>query len=157
MFDQRVDQRDKRRGMHVAAGGDLVGVETLIILLARIFERVIFCVIALDDHASFFFAPAGATRDLGQQLKGSLGGAEIRHTKSGVDRYYADQSYVVKVVALGDHLCADHQINVSAGEFVDQLLKLPRRRVVSRSRRETRSFGYISFNSASICSVPSPT
>src|SRR5262249_49751327 len=69
--------------------------------------------------------PAGAARDLGQQLKRSLGGAEIRHTKSGVYRDNADQSYVVKVVSLGDHLRAHHQVNVPAGEFVDQLFKTP--------------------------------
>src|SRR5262245_9925806 len=111
--------------MHVAAEVDLVVVELFVILPARVFERVIFGVITLDDYAPGFFAAARAARDLGQQLKSPLGGAEIRHAEPGVYGDHADQSHVVEVVPLGDHLRADHQVDVAGGEFVDQLFKAP--------------------------------
>ncbi len=109
--------------MHCLAKVDLVLIELLIILFAGELKRVMFSVIALNDYAASFFTAAGTTRDLGQELKSPFGSAKIGHAQTGIDRDNADQRDIMKVVALGDHLSTDHEIDISAGELIEQFFE----------------------------------
>ena len=70
----------------------------------------------LQDDAAGGIAAAGAAGDLGDQLEGALGGAEIGEGQGGVAADDADQRDVGIIQALGDHLRAEHHLHFAAGE-----------------------------------------
>ena len=73
-------------------------------------ECVVIGVDGLDEHLPGQVSAARAARHLGQQLKRSLGGAEIRHPQSDVGGHHAHQRDVRNVVTFGDHLRADQNV-----------------------------------------------
>src|SRR5262245_28961592 len=98
-------------------------VKFLIILFARIFERVAISMIALDNYSAGFFAASSTAGDLGEELKCPFGCAEIGHAQTGIDRNHTDQRHVMKVVTLGNHLRSYHEVNRAAREFIEKPLE----------------------------------
>ncbi len=84
----------------------------------------------LHDHAPRRRAPAAAG-ELGDELEGTLLGAEVRHREAGIGVDDCGEGDVVEVVPLGDHLSAEQDGAVGAAEALQRLLKLggPGRRV----------------------------
>src|SRR5207344_759810 len=76
-LDDSVDKGNGRRILHSAAEGDFVLVERVVVLPARMADAVMVRIQRLDDRFTLNFSPSGTPRDLRQQLKGSLRGAEI--------------------------------------------------------------------------------
>ena len=70
-------------------------------------------------------AAAGASGHLGQQLKGALGGAKVRHAQADVGGDHAHQRHVGNVVALGDHLRAHQNVVIALAEILQDGLVLP--------------------------------
>ena len=73
-----------------------------------------------DDHALEVPA-AGATGDLGEQLEGALGGAEIRQLQRKVGVDDADEGHAREVEALGDHLRAEEHVVFTGAEVRQDL------------------------------------
>ena len=79
----------------------------------------------LDDHPARFLAPAGPAGDLGDQLEGLLRRPEIRHIESAVGPHHPDQGDMGEMVALGDHLGADQDIDLPRPHRLEDLQKVP--------------------------------
>ena len=73
-----------------------------------------------DDHA-FEVTPAGATGDLGEQLEGAFGGAEVRQLQREVGVDDAHQGHAREVEALGDHLRAEEHVIFTGTEIGEDL------------------------------------
>ena len=63
--------------------------------------------VGLDQDFTGFFRAPGAPRYLGNQLREVLGGAKVGAEQGLVGIENADQGQIGKVMALGQHLCAD--------------------------------------------------
>ena len=66
--------------------------------------------------------PAG---HLGQQLKGALGRAEIRHAQADVGGHDAHQRDVRNVVSLGDHLRAHEDVVAAFAKAREDRFEVP--------------------------------
>src|SRR5204862_6432850 len=75
--------------------------------------------ISLQHDFAWDCSAAGSACNLGQQLKGALGGAEIREAECVVCSNYADQGHTVDVVAFGDHLSANQQVQFTRVQSVE--------------------------------------
>src|SRR5690606_42073957 len=58
--------------------------------------------LGLHQHPTGFLSPARASGDLGEQVEGALGRAEIRQRQRGVGEHHAHQRHAGKIVPLGD-------------------------------------------------------
>src|SRR5260370_31389784 len=99
-------------------------VEGDVVLLDGVLNRVMFGIKSLNKYPAGQFAAAGAASDLGHQLEGAFGGAEVRHGQRTVG---ADDSYerdAMKIVAFGEHLRADKNIQRAVSESAERLLEL---------------------------------
>ena len=81
-------------------------------------------VVALHQHPAGVLPAAGAAGDLGEQVKGALGGAEVGQRQRGVGQHHAHQRHAGKVVALGHHLGAHQHVDLSPGERREQVGQL---------------------------------
>src|SRR5215467_10371093 len=88
--------------------------ERCVVLLDRILNRVVIGIVSLDQHSTGQVTAASAAGYLGEQLEGTLGGAEIRHAERSVRADHSDQSDAMKIVALRQHLCPDQNIQCPA-------------------------------------------
>src|SRR5439155_9281390 len=70
-------------------------------------------------------AAARPARRLGEELKRALGGAKVRQPESHIRGYDAHQRHAGKVVALGDQLGADQDIDLARAEVGKDFLELP--------------------------------
>ena len=75
----------------------------------------------LNDRLAGTLAAPGAAGDLRQQLERALGRSEVREAEADVGGDHADQRHVGKVVALGDHLRADQDVDFAARDFLERL------------------------------------
>ena len=66
----------------------------------------------LQQGAARLFAAPGAARHLIEQLKRALGGARIAIGQADIGVHHADQSQKRKIMALGDQLRADDEIEL---------------------------------------------
>ena len=114
MFDQYIRQHGCGRIVQQAAIAQFLFDEAEIIMLGGAANGVVIQVVRLHQYASGQFATAGAARDLGKQLKDAFGGAEVGQAERMIDPQHADQRDAVDVVAFGDHLRADQQIDFAA-------------------------------------------
>ena len=112
--------------------------------------------VGLDQHASHPLAASRAARHLGQQLKGALRGAKVGQVERQIGEHHADQRHARQVEALGDHLRADHHVDLAAAQALDQLRRIPRRPLVSLSIRSIRACGSIAASASVSRSVPKP-
>ena len=83
---------------------------------------------------------SGAARDLGQQLKGALGGAKVGDVQADVGADHAHQRHRRQVEALRHHLRADQHVGLALQEGGEDLLvRVACRCVTSRSQRSVRA------------------
>ena len=75
----------------------------------------------LDEHAAGLVAAAGAAGDLLDLLEAALGGAKIAAGEAEVGIDHADQRQVGEVIALGDQLRADHDVDRARLHRADEL------------------------------------
>src|SRR5215213_124576 len=115
VYEQR-RERDEGRVTQVAPVAYLLLEEALVVLRARVAERVVLGVVSLNQNAAGKAAASGASGDLSYELKCPLGRAEVRERESRVYGDDADQRHVREVVALCDHLRADEHVELSRGE-----------------------------------------
>ena len=101
-------------------------------------------------------AAARAAGDLREQLERALGRAEVGQPEADVRRDDADERHAREIVALGDHLRADEDVDARRANVGEHAAIAPRRRMVSRSTRATRALGKSARSSASTRSVPKP-
>ena len=76
-------------------------------------QGVVLRMARLDQHPAALGPPARAAGHLGEELEGSLGGAEIGQVEAGVGVHHADQRDVGEVEPLRDHLGADQEIHLA--------------------------------------------
>ena len=81
----------------------------------------------LDEHAAGLVAAAGAAGDLLDLLEAALGGAEVAAGEAEVGVDHADQRQVGEVIALGDQLRADHDVDRAGLHRADELGRAQRR------------------------------
>ena len=77
--------------------------------------------VGLEQHPPRSLAPPGAARDLVEQLEGALGRAQIAALEAEIGIDHADQGQHGKVMAFGQHLGADDQIDLARRDLLDQL------------------------------------
>lgn len=65
----------------------------------------------MDEDFAFEFAASGAPGDLGEELEGALGGAEVGDVEADVGVEDTDEGDVGEVEAFGDHLGADEDVD----------------------------------------------
>src|ERR1700733_6815803 len=68
-------------------------------------------------------AAPGATGDLGEELEGAFGGAKIGAAEGEIGSYDSDERDALEIVALGDHLRADEDIDLTFRECAEHLLE----------------------------------
>ena len=78
----------------------------------------------LDEDVAGLLAAPGAARDLADLLEAPLGGAQVaaREAEVGID--HADQGELGEVIALGDELGADDDVDRARLHAVDELRRL---------------------------------
>ena len=64
----------------------------------------------LNKHLPRAFSPSGPPGHLGQKLEGALAGVIFRKKEAEVRGHHSHESDLGKVVAFGDHLGADKNI-----------------------------------------------
>ena len=81
-------------------------------------------VLGLHQYPPALGPPPGPARDLGDELEGPLGRAEIREMKASIGVDHPNQSHVRKVDALGDHLGPDQHVDLAlADPFEDPVMR----------------------------------
>ncbi len=121
---QEIGHRGKRRVVHPFAEAHLFVAKGVVIMLGGILDGIVIGKICLQDYFARQIAPTGSSGDLGKQLEGAFGGAEIRKSERKVGAYDADQRYSVHVVTLGDHLCAHQQIEFARIKSIEHAFEV---------------------------------
>src|SRR5581483_3885758 len=93
-------------------------------MLRRILHSVMLGEIGLQYDFAGSFPPPGTPRNLGQELKRTLGGAEIRQAECHVRADYADKSHPMDIVAFGDHLGSDKQVEFACIQCAQHTLEI---------------------------------
>src|SRR5882672_4920238 len=110
--------------MHPLAITDFLIVEAAVVVPLREFYGVVLGIICLQNHLAGSLAASRASGDLGEKLKGALGGAEVRKPEGEVGADYSHQCDTVHVMPLGDHLRAYQQIDLIGMELIEHPLKI---------------------------------
>src|ERR1051325_4110170 len=79
---------------------------------------------SLYDDFAFDVAAAGAARNLGEQLKGALAGAEIWLVQRQIGVNDPDQSDIGEVETLGNHLRAEQDVNFAGAEIAQDAAEI---------------------------------
>src|SRR5690348_17939811 len=95
-----------------------------VVLFDRILDGVMFRIKRLDKNAAGQLAAAGAAGHLRQQLERALGSAKVRQAQRRIGADHADKSDAMKIMALGEHLCADENIERAIGKCTQRFLIL---------------------------------
>src|SRR6185369_8962067 len=106
----------ERRIPHLLPELELALEERAVVLPARELHAVVTGVDRLHDGRAGLVAPAGATDDLGEELKRTLRRAEIRQAEADIRGHDADERDAREVVALRDHLRPHEDVDVSGAE-----------------------------------------
>ena len=75
----------------------------------------------LDQHAARLVAAPGAAGDLLDLLEAALGGAQVAALQAEIGIDHADQGQVGEVIALGDQLGADDDVDLACLHRRDEL------------------------------------
>ncbi len=110
--------------VHPAAKAEFFFVEAGEIVLRGVLHGVVVGKISLQHDFAWDFSAAGSAGNLGEQLKGALGGTEIREAECVVCAYHAHQGHTVDVVAFGDHLSANQQVQFTRVQSVEGALEV---------------------------------
>ena len=105
----------------LAPKGDLVFVKALIVVSTRRLNGRVVGRVGLDDDLAPQDASPGAPRHLGQQLESPLPGAKVGQVDDRVGGDDAHQGHAGQVQALGDHLCADHDVGLAVDKAIEDL------------------------------------
>lgn len=106
----------------LASSSDLGSVEALVVVLRGETDRGVVGLIGLQDHFAGRFCASRPSRDLREQLKGTLRCTEIRKRQALVGENDTDQGHPCDVVPLGHHLRTDHDIDLAIAETVENFL-----------------------------------
>ena len=118
-MDEDVGERGERWIAHGAAEVHLARGEAGVVVLAGELVDVVVGLVGLDEDASGFVAAAGAAGDLGEELEDALRSAEVWEAEGEVGADDADEGDAVDVVALGDHLRADEEIDFAGVQALE--------------------------------------
>ena len=143
--------------MRGLARGDLGGVEGLAVLRDQRAHHRMLGLVRLQQAAADAFAATGAAEHLMQQLEGALGGARVAVVEAEISIDHTDQVEHREVMALGDELRADDDVEAAGGDvlqFGAQPIHRSDKIVESTS---TRACGNNSPTSSSRRSTPGPT
>src|SRR5215472_2689200 len=100
----------KRRIGHDAAEVELALEKGRVVLVNGVLHGVVLWVVGLNQHAAGEIAAAGAAGDLREELEGALGGTKVGHGERRVCTDDTDECDAMEVVALGEHLRADEEV-----------------------------------------------
>src|SRR5579871_4570846 len=103
-------QRGVRRVVHPTAEAKLLLVKAYKIMARGVLHCVVILKIRLQDDFAGRLSASCASGYLRQQLKSSFRSPEIRQPESDIGPDNAHESNTVNVVAFGNHLRADHQV-----------------------------------------------
>src|SRR5206468_11102186 len=95
-----------------------------VVLADGVPHGVVIGVVGLNEDAAGKIAAAGAAGNLREELKGALGGAEVGHGEGRVGADDADEGDAMEVVAFGEHLRADEEVERACGESAECFLIL---------------------------------
>ena len=77
--------------------------------------------ISLHKNFACCFTTTRTTSDLGQELKGPLACAEVRHMEREIGVDDSDQRHIRKMQTLRDHLGADEDVDLARAEVTQRL------------------------------------
>ena len=112
--------------------------------------------VGLDQDAARLVAAAGAAGDLRDLLEAALGGAQVAAGKAEVGIDHADQGEVGEMIALGDELGADDDVDLARLHRADELGRLGGDQIVSEVTIAVRASGKSAATSSAIRSTPGP-
>ena len=121
-----------------------------VVLIQERLEQRMIGIPGLDQHAARALRPTGTARDLDQNLRLALAGAEVGAEEAGVERRRWRRGDARKVVPLGQHLRAAEDRGALSLDSGQRRVEVEMERVVSRSMRITGTSGKWP---ASACSV----
>jgi hypothetical protein len=75
----------------------------------------------LKHHEALKLSSSGAPGDLGEELKRTFGCPKVRHMQAHVTVYHAYESYVGKIMSLGDHLSAHEDVDLFLPDITQHL------------------------------------
>jgi len=99
--------------------------------------------------------PAGAAGNW-SSIERAFGGAKVWHGQRTICADYSDQRYAMKIVAFGEHLRADENIQHAVGKSAERFLILALGARGVAIQRAMRAFGNSLHRRSSSCSEPSP-
>ena len=105
--------------MRAFAGRDLGVVERFAVLRDQRAHHRVFGLMGLQIAAADAGVAAGAADHLMQQLEGALGGARVAVVEAQIGVDDADEVELRKVMALGDELGADDDVEAARGDVVE--------------------------------------
>src|SRR5262249_19669313 len=117
-------QRGEWRIEHGLAVARFSRIEVFESLRARQLKRIVIGKVTLNDNLARTVAAAGTSSHLGQQLERALGRTKVRHRERRIRREDAHQRHHWKVVAFGDHLGSDENIDVAPAESAKNALEI---------------------------------
>ncbi len=109
-------QMDERRSPHAPARLQLLFGKANEVVSGRQADRRLIRCRRLHDHTSTLRTAAGATGHLRDQLKGSLGSAEVRLVQGGIGIDDSHQRDVGEIEPLGDHLRAQQNAHFAGAK-----------------------------------------
>src|SRR5664280_2774974 len=121
---QHVADGVERRVVHPATEANFFFVESMVVVRGGELDGVVVGKKCLQHDFAGSVASPGASRNLGEQLEGALGGTEVRKTERGIGADDPHQRDVGDVVALGDHLRAHQQIDFARVQRVQHALEI---------------------------------
>ena len=117
-----IGERDVGRIVHPLAVLHLALDQGVEIVLGRALDGVVVGMVSLHEDGAGKLAASGASGDLGEELEDALGSAKVRQSEGKIctdDSYQRDP---MDVMALGDHLRADEQVDLAGMEAHEEAL-----------------------------------
>src|SRR3954454_1711157 len=116
---QHVRKSRKGRVAEPFAEFHLFLIKGFVVLLCREADGVVVRIERLDDHATGGIAASGASGGLCEKLERSFCRTEIRHAETDVREHNAYQRHLGNVVAFGNHLRADQDVDRAFPEVLE--------------------------------------
>src|SRR6185437_6921812 len=110
--------------MHPTAEAQLLVIEAGKIVQGGVLHGVVVGEEGLQNYFSRDLATPCATRNLRQQLEGAFRGAKVGKAERHIRANNSNQRDAVDVVALGDHLRADQEIEFAVAERMQGALEV---------------------------------
>ena len=120
--DHELCDSAERRVGQARAFLHFAGVEGVVVVAPCALDGVVLRGVGLDQDASRGLGSPGSACDLGEELKGALGGAEIGVVQPDIREHDTHELHARKVVPLGHHLGSDQDIDLVVVEAPQSLL-----------------------------------